>query len=162
MRRNYILVYGLEENKDEITDESFASFINVKMDNKLSVNEIDRSHRIGKPSPWKKRPIIVTFVRYNDWRKAFSNKKKLKDSGIYITKSLTRWLPNTSILVVIVRTYRYQFNLQLSETLKTFSQFFIAFLESTLILEHFEKKDEPHSSSIYEVTDSERRAYLNA
>ena len=52
--------------------------------------------------------------------------------------------------------------LQLSEKLKTFSQFFIEFLESTLNLEHFEKKDEPHSSSIYEVTDSERRAYLNA
>ena len=52
--------------------------------------------------------------------------------------------------------------LQLSEKLKTFSQFFIAFLESTLNFEHFEKKDEPHSSSIYEVTDSERHAYLNA
>ena len=52
--------------------------------------------------------------------------------------------------------------LQLSKKLKTCSRFFIAFLESTLNLEHFEKKDEPHSSSIYEVTDSERRAYLNA
>ena len=52
--------------------------------------------------------------------------------------------------------------LQLSDKLKTFSQFFIAFLESTSNFEHFEKKDEPHSSSIYEVTDSERRAYLNA
>ena len=52
--------------------------------------------------------------------------------------------------------------MQLSGKLKTFSRFFIAFLESTLNFEHFEKKDEPHSSSIYEVTDSERRAYLNA
>ena len=50
---------------------------------------------------------------------------------------------------------------QLSEKLKTFSQFFIAFLESTLNFEHFEK-NEPHSSSISEVIDSERRAYLNA
>ena len=52
--------------------------------------------------------------------------------------------------------------LQLSEKLKTFSQGFIAFLESKLNFEHFEKNDEPHSSSIYEVTGSERRAYLNA
>ena len=52
--------------------------------------------------------------------------------------------------------------LQLSEKLKTFSQFFIAFSESTLNLEHFGKKDEPHSSSIYEGTDSERRGYINA
>ena len=50
---------------------------------------------------------------------------------------------------------------QLSEKLKTFSQFFIALLECTLNLEHFEK-NEPHSSSISEVIDSERRAYLNA
>ena len=50
---------------------------------------------------------------------------------------------------------------QLSKKLNTFSQFFIAFLECTLNLEHFEKKNEPHSSSISEVIDSERRAYLN-
>ena len=41
-------------------------------------------------------------------------------------------------------------------------QFFIAFLESTLNFEDFEIKNEPHSSSISEVIDSERRAYLNA
>ena len=50
---------------------------------------------------------------------------------------------------------------QLSEKLKTFSQFFIALLECTLYVEHFEK-NKSHSSSISEVIDSERRAYLNA
>ena len=49
---------------------------------------------------------------------------------------------------------------QLSEKLKTFPQFFIAFVECTLNLEHIEKKNEPHSSSISEVIDSERRAYF--
>ena len=52
--------------------------------------------------------------------------------------------------------------MQLSEKPKTLSQFFTAFLESTLNFEHFEIKNEPHSSSISEVIDSERRAYLNA
>ena len=51
--------------------------------------------------------------------------------------------------------------MQLSEKPKTFSEFFIAFLESTLNFEHFEKKDEPHRSSISEVIDPERHAYLN-
>ena len=57
---------------------------------------------------------------------------------------------------------------QLSEKLKTISQLFIAFLECTLNLEHFEKKkkkkkkNEPHSSSISGVIDSKRCAYLNA
>ena len=49
---------------------------------------------------------------------------------------------------------------QLSEKLKRCFQFFIAFLEFTLNLKHFEKK-EPHSSSISEFIDIQRRAYLN-
>ena len=52
--------------------------------------------------------------------------------------------------------------MQLSEKPKTFLEFFVAFLECTLNLEHFLKKIEPHSPSISEVIDSERRAYLNA
>ena len=51
--------------------------------------------------------------------------------------------------------------MQLSEKPKTFCQFFIAFLESTLHFKHFEKKG-PYSLSISEVIDFERRAYLNA
>ena len=80
---------GLEENKDEITDDLVISFIKDKMDIDLSVAYIDRSHRIGKSSPQKQRPIIVKFFRYNDRRKVFSNKKKLKGYGISITESLT-------------------------------------------------------------------------
>ena len=51
--------------------------------------------------------------------------------------------------------------MHLSEKPKTFCQFFIAFLKFTLNFEHFEK-NKPHSSSISEVTDSKRRAYLSA
>ena len=35
--------------------------------------------------------------------------------------------------------------MQLSEKLKTFSQFFLPFLESTSNFKHFEKKDDGHS-----------------
>ena len=55
--------------------------------------------------------------------------------------------------------------MHLSEKPKTFCQIVIAFLESMLSFEHFEKKKkekkEPHSSSISEVIDSKRCAYLN-
>ena len=51
---------------------------------------------------------------------------------------------------------------QLSEKLKTFSEFFIAILNATFLNGTFWNKNEPHSSSISEVIDSERRAYLNA
>ena len=51
--------------------------------------------------------------------------------------------------------------MRLTKKPKTFCRFFIAFLKSTLNFEHFEKKNEPHSSSISEVVDSERHGYLN-
>ena len=52
--------------------------------------------------------------------------------------------------------------MQLSEKPKTFFEFFIAFLESKVNFEHFEKKkNESHNLSISEVIDFERRAYLN-
>ena len=51
--------------------------------------------------------------------------------------------------------------MQLFEKPKIFSCIFIAFLESTLNFEHFEKNDPP-PLSISEVIDSERRAYLHA
>ena len=52
--------------------------------------------------------------------------------------------------------------MQLSGKLKTISRYFIALFDSALNFEHFEKKNQPHSSSISEVIDSQRRVYLNA
>ena len=49
----------------------------------------------------------------------------------------------------------------LSQKQKTFSGFFIAFLQCALNLEHFEKKDEYPSLVISKVSDSERGGYLN-
>ena len=46
---------------------------------------------------------------------------------------------------------------QLSQNLKAFSEFFIAFSESTLNFEHFQKKDDPHSWFISENTPSGKR-----
>ena len=40
--------------------------------------------------------------------------------------------------------------------LETFSQFFSAFLKSILNFESFEKEDDPHSSCISDITDSEK------
>ena len=51
--------------------------------------------------------------------------------------------------------------MQLSEQLKTFSEIFIAFLETTVSFKYFDKK-KLYSSGIPEVNDSERCAYLNA
>ena len=57
--------------------------------------------------------------------------------------------------------FKQQFEAILSQKQKTFSEFFIAFLECALNLEHFEKKDEYSSLVISKVIDSERGSYLN-
>ena len=43
------------------------------------------------------------------------------------TRSLTRWLPTTSILVVIERIYGYQFKLNYLKNQKIFAAFFCSF-----------------------------------
>ena len=46
--------------------------------------------------------------------------------------------------------------MQLSQKQKTFSEFFFAFLKSSLNFEHFQKKDDSHRSDISEIRDSEK------
>ena len=54
-----------------------------------------------------------------------------------------------------------QFQTPLSQKLKTFSGFFIAFLKCAWKLEHFWKKHEYRSLIISEIIDAEKRGYLN-
>ena len=57
--------------------------------------------------------------------------------------------------------FSQQVPMQTSLELKTCSGFFIAFLKSTLNLEHSEKKDQSHSLSITEIINCETGSYLN-
>ena len=58
-------------------------------------------------------------------------------------------LPNTDNLMQPI-------HMQLSQKLKTFSEFFLAFSKSTLNFEHFQKKDDAHSLFICEATACEK------
>ena len=60
-----------------------------------------------------------------------------------------------------MQNLRQQFQTPLSQKQKTFSGFFIAFLECAWNLEHFEEKDEYPSQIISEIIDAQRRGYLN-
>ena len=51
-----------------------------------------------------------------------------------------------------------KFQIHLSKKQTNFSEFFSPFFESALNFEHFQKKDDPHSLCISEITDHERRA----
>ena len=52
--------------------------------------------------------------------------------------------------------------MQLSRKQKTFSEFFSAFLKSSLNFEHFQKKDDSHSWGISKITDPGKPCYINA
>ena len=51
--------------------------------------------------------------------------------------------------------------MQLSKKLKTYYQFSILFLQSTSNFQQFEEKDQVHSSTLFDIMDSERSCYLN-
>ena len=48
--------------------------------------------------------------------------------------------------------------MHLSQKQNIFSQLFLYFFESALNFQHFQKKDDPHSLCIAEITDYQRRA----
>ena len=51
--------------------------------------------------------------------------------------------------------FTQQIEMLVSQKRKTFSQFFSAFLKYTLNFAHFQKKDDPHSRCISQITVSE-------
>ena len=60
-----------------------------------------------------------------------------------------------------MQNFPQQFQMPLCKKQKSFSGFFIAFLNSAWNLEHFQKKDEYSRLIISEIIDAERRGYLN-
>ena len=60
-----------------------------------------------------------------------------------------------------MQNFPQQLQTPVSQKQKTFSGFFIVFLQLASNLEHFEKKDEHPSLIFTEIIDSERVGYLN-
>lgn len=88
-RRQSLRIFGVEETEGENTD-CIARDIAVKIGVELSDTDIDRSHRVGRKSENKHRPIIVKFVSYRKRSEMYRNKKKLKNSGIVLREDLTQ------------------------------------------------------------------------
>ena len=90
LRRNCLLLHGIPEKKQENTGELSIKAINEHLDLAINDKDIDRTHRKGNPrnAGEKERPIIIKLVRYNDRKRIFDCKKKLKGKKIAITESL--------------------------------------------------------------------------
>ena len=88
-RGNCLLVHGIVEETVEDTDEKIINTLQQSMDETIKPEDIDRSHRLGKPKSSKNakpRPVIVKLVRYNTRSRIYRNKKKVKGTGISVTE----------------------------------------------------------------------------
>ena len=103
---------------------------------------------------------LLYHIYWSLWRQ-LSYKKSL-----LVIYKISRLFPNTlsadgkySLLNRDNLTQPIQ--MQLSRKQKTFSEFFSAFLKSSLNFEHFQKKDNSDSRGISKITDSEKYGYIN-
>ena len=55
-RRNVLLVHSISEEQGESTDSIALSAINEHLEEKLTEDDIERTHRVGKPKQSKKIP----------------------------------------------------------------------------------------------------------
>ena len=88
-RRNCLRIFGVPEQSDEDTDKIVIETA-AKIGVGLSVNDIDRSHRIGRQINDRPRPVIVKFTSYRKRSEVFRSKRQLKGTGVTIREDLTK------------------------------------------------------------------------
>lgn len=90
-RRNSVRVLGIPENKNVNVENEVLSLFNSTLGLSVTVENIDRCHRVGafNKSRKKPRPIIVKFVSYRTRAMVCASRRKLKGSNIVIQEDLT-------------------------------------------------------------------------
>ena len=83
-------------------------------------------------------------------------------NSLLVTWKISRHFPNTlcadgKYSVLNRDNLTQPIQMQVSRKQKTFSEFFSAFLKSSLNFEHFQKKDDSHSWGISKITESEKQ-----
>ena len=82
IRRQHILIYGVEENKEDNDDGEKVLFkIADQLEIDIVDNEIQRVHRLGQKRRYNENPcpIIARFVSYEKRNEFFTNKRELKN-----------------------------------------------------------------------------------
>lgn len=75
LRRNNLIFLGIDDNDKETwkdSEDKVLAFCKEKLSFEIFLNSIERAHRIGTPSPGKKRPIIVNFMNFKTKEEIFS------------------------------------------------------------------------------------------
>lgn len=90
LRRNNIMVFGLEEkNSVNPTDEILKVF-NTKMNLQIEKSSIESCYRLGKPNEDKPRPLLVKFASSYVKQVVYLQKKLLKGTRYIIKEDLTK------------------------------------------------------------------------
>ena len=89
--------------------------------------------------------------------KVIELQKSLLDTWKFFRPFLNTLTANDKYFLNSKDKWMEKLQMHLSQKENIFSQFFSPFFESALNFEHFQKKDDPHSLCISEITDDERR-----
>ena len=88
--------------------------------------------------------------------KVIELQKSLLDSWNFFRPFLNTLTANDTYSLNSKDKWMQKFQMHLSKKQNIFSGFFVAFFESALNFENFQKKDDPHSLCISEIPDQER------
>ena len=91
-RRNSLRISNVDETADENTDQSVLD-IGHAINADLTMEAIDLSHRVGKPTAGKTRDILVKFATYRARKNLYTMRKHLKGSeydGVFLNEDDTK------------------------------------------------------------------------
>ena len=89
-RRTNVLIHGIEEEVKEDTDKKAHDLFTEQLGLQLVEKDIARSHRLGKKTEGRNRPIIVRLLSYRQKKAVYDKKTKLKGTKVVITENLTK------------------------------------------------------------------------
>ena len=78
-RKTNVRIYGVAEQPEENTDNLAVHFFKSELNVHVASNDISRSHRVGKKSGAKPRPIIVRLTKHNTKVAVMSRRRVLKE-----------------------------------------------------------------------------------
>ncbi|XP_061713066.1 uncharacterized protein LOC133521947 [Cydia pomonella] len=88
-RRKMLLLHGVPEAEQEST-LSLVELLNGHLEEKLTVNDVKRCHRLGQPRKNINRCILVKFSDVSVRNSVWFDKKRLKGSGVTLSEFLTK------------------------------------------------------------------------
>lgn len=98
-RNMCLLLHGVQENVNENTDDVVLDIVNKELSVSLSLEDIQRSHRLGpkkiqrntRSAKGSARPIIFRLANYRKRRDVFKAKSRLKGNPISLSENLTKY-----------------------------------------------------------------------